>query len=225
MKKSNVFKSMVLVLLGVTLLSLTGCETKDKKDVEKENNNQTQINVVSQNNSEPQNDVKENITKKDSTQEEKNTEEESTKVENTSKTENTKNDKSNSNDVKIAENKSTDGSQEETVKKVFLKYIVETSKEQHYKLNDYKIDNVQIVNLNEIRKIFPTDKETYKDAKSGDIFATITYSVKPAESMDESFWVAGNGEISGEWINKKVANVWVVKENGQYKIKSNGTGW
>lgn len=71
----------------------------------------------------------------------------------------------------------------------------------------------------------PDIKLMYPESKDGDFLAYVTYSVKPAIKIEESAWFAGNGEISGEWIRHKSACLIITKNDGEYSIVSDGTGW
>lgn len=122
-------------------------------------------------------------------------------------------------------NTSNETEEEKIVKAAYYNYIDEIAIEENYELSDSVIDNVQIVSFNEIKKISPDIEMYYPGVKDSDIFATVTYSVKPTNSVEESFWLAGDGEISGQWIKNKTANVWLVENNGEYTIESNGTEW
>ena len=80
------------------------------------------------------------------------------------------------------------------------------------KLLDYRVDNVEIID---------TDQSYIElGYKSSDILAYITYSVKP-KNVNSTAWMAGNGEIEGEWIVNKTACACL--RNG--KLINVGTGW
>lgn len=92
----------------------------------------------------------------------------------------------------------------EIMKKYLNEYEnVKTSKE--LKLLDYTINNVADVKGN-------TNKFSF----------WVDYSVKPL--VENSNWVAGNGEIKDRWIVNKNAFVNIEKVNNEYKIISIGTG-
>lgn len=116
-------------------------------------------------------------------------------------------------------------SKEEIVKKVYLNYIAEMATKENYKLSEYTVDKVQIVSWDEVKEFSPDIEQYYAGVKTSDIFAKVTYSVKPSDSMDKTYWIAGNGEIDGQWVKNKTANVWLVENNGEYTIESNGTEW
>lgn len=116
-------------------------------------------------------------------------------------------------------------SKEEIVKEVWLNELKENSKQEMYKLLDYKIESVKIVNFNDIKKGFPGCEEYYPGVKDSDIFATVIYSVKPDMDIESSFWLAGGGEIAGEWIKNKEINLWIIERDGEYSIESSGGGW
>lgn len=115
----------------------------------------------------------------------------------------------------------TEKSQEEIVKELYLEQLKEDNEKNSEKLVDYRVDKVSILTGTEREKLID---DLYTNASSSDIFANVTYSVKPKD-VNNTLWVAGNGEISGNWIINKSACVYIAKENGSYVIKSNGTGW
>ena len=67
------------------------------------------------------------------------------------------------------------------------------------KLLDYRVDEVKI--LSESEKQAFNEKEEYS---TEDILAFVKYSVKP-KNIEDTVWIAGNGEIDGEWIINKTA--------------------
>ena len=211
MKKSIVIKGMLLILLGGLVLSLTGCSSKEIKEIKNSENIQSQANVVEKNeesdNKQASNNAS-NETKKESETVSKN----SDKVNTVKKSE-------------TSEDNKTQLSKEEIVKKAYLNSIAEMAKDENYKLSDYKVEKIQIVSFDEVKQFSPDIEQYYTDVKDSDIFATVTYSVKPADSMDKTYWIAGNGEIDGQWIKNKEANIRLVENNGEYTIKEEGTGW
>ena len=77
-----------------------------------------------------------------------------------------------------------------------LKAIDNISRE---KLLDYRVDEVKILSDSE-KQVFNEDgKYSPKD-----ILAFVKYSVK-AKDIEKTGWIAGNGEIDGEWIINKTA--------------------
>lgn len=129
-------------------------------------------------------------------------------------------------DKKVAENKlaelsTTSVSQEETIRNLYLQKIKTADSENTEKLLDYKIDSVHIYTGSERTSLVSS---LYPNASADDIFAEIVYSVKPANTSS-STWIAGNGDVSGDWIVGKTSCVYAVKENNNYVIKSDGTGW
>ena len=67
------------------------------------------------------------------------------------------------------------------------------------KLLDYRVDEVKI--LSESEKQAFNEKEEYSPK---DVLAFVKYSVKP-KNIEDTVWIAGNGEIDGEWIINKTA--------------------
>ena len=77
-----------------------------------------------------------------------------------------------------------------------LKAIDNISRE---KLLDYRVDEVKILSDSE-KQVFNEDgKYSPKD-----ILAFVKYSVK-AKDIEKTGWIAGNGEIDGEWVINKTA--------------------
>lgn len=100
---------------------------------------------------------------------------------------------------------------EEKIKEAYLKKIKQT----YQNCTDFRIDSVKVLTAAEKEELVKTIPE-YKDVE---ILAVVVYSIKPA-SMD-TFVLAGNGEVSGDWVINKSACV-------SYKdgtILSDGTGW
>ena len=131
------------------------------------------------------------------------------------------------NNVSSTDKNISQTSNEETVKKVWLEELKSESELQSEiptKLLDYRVDSVKIVDFEEIKKNIDGIEEYYPGAKKSDIFATITYSVKP-DASSKQYWLAGNGTDKGEWIENKLVNVWLKEQNGKYSVQSSGTGW
>lgn len=209
MKQSIVIKGMLLILLGVIVVSLTGCSSEETQEIKNNENIQSQINVVEKN-EESDNEQSSNSVL-DSTKK---------GAETVSENDNNKNETTKNNKSQL--------SKEEIAKETYLKELKEEANQEFGKLLDYKVEKVEIVDFEEVEKFSPDIKEYYPGVKNSDIFATITYSVKPAggkDSEEYNFWLAGNGGMSGDWIKNKVVNVWIVEKNGQYSIESSGTGW
>ena len=100
---------------------------------------------------------------------------------------------------------------EEIIKEAYLKKI----KESYLNCSDYRIDSVKVLNTAEKQSLVNSIPE-YKDAE---ILAIVTYSIKPQDISN--YVIAGNGEISGEWVVNKSACV--SYKNGA--IATDGTGW
>ena len=67
------------------------------------------------------------------------------------------------------------------------------------KLLDYRVDEVKILSDSEKQAFNEDGKYSPKD-----ILAFVKYSVK-AKDIEKTGWIAGNGEIDGEWVINKTA--------------------
>ena len=85
------------------------------------------------------------------------------------------------------------------IKEQFLEKLKESDNISQEKLLDYRVDEVRI--LSESEKQAFNEKEEYS---TEDILAFVKYSVKP-KNIEDTVWIAGNGEIDGEWIINKTA--------------------
>lgn len=85
------------------------------------------------------------------------------------------------------------------IKEQFLEKLKESDNINSEKLLDYRVDEVRI--LSESEKQAFNEKEQYS---TEDILAFVKYSVKP-KNIEDTVWIAGNGEIDGEWIINKTA--------------------
>ena len=85
------------------------------------------------------------------------------------------------------------------IKEQFLAKLKEIDKISDEKLLDYRVDEVKI--LSESEKQAFNEKEEYSPK---DVLAFVKYSVKP-KNIEDTVWIAGNGEIDGEWIINKTA--------------------
>ena len=99
------------------------------------------------------------------------------------------------------------------VKEQFLAKLKEIDKISDEKLLDYRVDEVKILSDSE-KQVFNENKEYSTE----DILAFVKYSVKPKD-IEHTVWIAGNGEIEGEWIINKTAceclrNGKLVKDSG-----------
>ena len=102
---------------------------------------------------------------------------------------------------------------EQKVKEQFLAKLKEIDKISDEKLLDYRVDEVKILSDSE-KQVFNENGEYNQE----DILAFVKYSVKP-KNIEDTVWIAGNGEIDGEWIINKTAceclrNGKLVKESG-----------
>lgn len=84
-------------------------------------------------------------------------------------------------------------STEDIIKELFLAKLSEINKNNSEKLQDYKIDKIEVV----------SNKLNNKYTQN-DILAMVTYSVKP-NNINSTLWIAGNGEIKDEWIINKIS--------------------
>lgn len=90
------------------------------------------------------------------------------------------------------ENRSSKSS-EDVIKELFLTKLNEINKTNSEKLQDYRIDKIEIV----------PGKSNGKYSQN-DILAIVTYSVKPNDTKS-TLWMAGNGEIKVDWIINKIS--------------------
>lgn len=84
-------------------------------------------------------------------------------------------------------------------KEQFLSKLKESNNISSEKLLNYRVDEVKI--LSESEKQAFNEKEEYR---TEDILAFVKYSVK-AKDIEKTGWIAGNGEIDGEWVINKTA--------------------
>lgn len=99
------------------------------------------------------------------------------------------------------------------IKEQFLAKLKKIDKISDEKLLDYRVDEVKILSDSE-KQTFNENKEYSPE----DVLAFVKYSVKPMD-IEDTAWIAGNGEIEGEWIINKTAceclrNGKLVKDNG-----------
>ena len=85
------------------------------------------------------------------------------------------------------------------IKEQFIAKLKESDNISREKLLDYRVDEVKI--LSESEKQTFNEKEEYSPK---DVLAFVKYSVKP-KKIEDTVWIAGNGEIDGEWIINKTA--------------------
>ena len=114
---------------------------------------------------------------------------------------------------------------QEIAKKAYSKYIEEMSKSTRYEIKNYKIEKVEITSLDAIKKALPDIEDYYNNVQDKDILAIVTYSIEPEDNMNDTYWLAGNGDIEGNWIKNKKANIYLVENNGTYTIFNVGTEW
>lgn len=99
------------------------------------------------------------------------------------------------------------------IREQFLAKLKEIDKISDEKLLDYRVDEVKILSDSE-KQVFNENGEYSQE----DILAFVKYSVKP-KNIEDTVWIAGNGEIDGEWIINKTAceclrNGKLVKDSG-----------
>ena len=111
----------------------------------------------------------------------------------------------------ILQGKPVPKTDEEKIKEAYLKKI----KESYLNCSDYRIDSVKVLSTAEKQELINSIPE-YKDAE---ILAIVNYSIKPQDITN--YVIAGNGEVSGEWVVNKSACV--SYKNGT--ILTDGTGW
>lgn len=165
------------------------------------------------------------VTKKDNNTTDTEKTDNSANTSNTEKADNSANTGTSTTKDNTSVTKKTD---EEIAKELFTQHIIEVSTtDVDYKLQEYKIDSVNILRGNDrasavdIHKGADGEGDSFPDT---DIFAEIIYSIKPVD-INNSGWLAGNGAISNGWIEQKHNMVHIVKENGTYKINDMGTSW
>ncbi|MBO4293584.1 MAG: hypothetical protein J5881_04280 [Clostridia bacterium] len=104
------------------------------------------------------------------------------------------------------------------VKILFSNKLKKDNQNNIEKLLDYMVEDVTILSDKDKKEIVENDYTEY--FKNTDTLAEVTYSVKPKD-INNTGWISGNGEISGEWIKNKTAYICV--RNGE--IVFSGTGW
>ena len=85
------------------------------------------------------------------------------------------------------------------IKEQFIAKLKEIDNISREKLLDYRVDEVKILSESEKQAFNEDGKYSPKD-----ILAFVKYSVK-AKDIEKTVWIAGNGEIDGEWIINKTA--------------------
>ena len=99
-------------------------------------------------------------------------------------------------DHRVDEGKVSDA---DKIKEQFIAKLKAIDNISREKLLDYRVDEVKILSDSE-KQVFNEDgKYSPKD-----ILAFVKYSVK-AKDIEKTGWIAGNGEIDGEWIINKTA--------------------
>lgn len=99
-------------------------------------------------------------------------------------------------DHRLDEGKMSDA---DKIKEQFIAKLKAIDNISREKLLDYRVDEVKILSDSE-KQVFNEDgKYSPKD-----ILAFVKYSVKEKD-IEKTGWIAGNGEIDGEWIINKTA--------------------
>lgn len=99
-------------------------------------------------------------------------------------------------DHRLDEGKMSDA---DKIKEQFIAKLKAIDNISREKLLDYRVDEIKILSDSE-KQVFNEDgKYSPKD-----ILAFVKYSVK-AKDIEKTGWIAGNGEIDGEWIINKTA--------------------
>lgn len=99
-------------------------------------------------------------------------------------------------DHRVDEGKMSDA---DKIKEQFIAKLKSIDNISREKLLDYRVDEVKILSDSE-KQVFNEDgKYSPKD-----ILAFVKYSVK-AKDIEKTGWIAGNGEIDGEWVINKTA--------------------
>ena len=99
-------------------------------------------------------------------------------------------------DHRLDEGKMSDA---DKIKEQFIAKLKAIDNISREKLLDYRVDEVKILSDSE-KQVFNEDgKYSPKD-----ILAFVKYSVK-AKDIEKTGWIAGNGEIDGEWVINKTA--------------------
>ena len=99
-------------------------------------------------------------------------------------------------DHRVDEGKMSDA---DKIKEQFIAKLKEIDNISREKLLDYRVDEVKILSDSE-KQVFNEDGRY----SPKDILALVKYSVK-AKDIEKTGWIAGNGEIDGEWIINKTA--------------------
>ena len=107
---------------------------------------------------------------------------------------------------------------EEKIREAFGRYIDNNmTGESGDGIIEYRIEEINVLPDEEKNEIIENFSGDYFDT---DVLATIIYSVKP-KNIDSFYWLASNGEISGDWIVNK--SFVVTLRNGE--LTNVGTGW
>lgn len=112
------------------------------------------------------------------------------------------------------EEKIDEAKEKAEVRKLFLAKLKNDNEKNTEKLVEYRVDEVKVLSDEEKKGLVGNDYLIT------DTLAYVTYSVKPKD-IKNTGWIAGNGEIEGDWIKNKTACVCV--RNG--KIEFSGTSW
>ena len=202
MKKNKTLKLIIAgAIITCTILTVTGCGKKTNEVTEYNKENDVSIN---QNTNEQKNSTNVESQNKNVT---------NNIVSNTAK---------NSTATNISANEKVDGDNGEAlVKDLFLKDLKNNNEKNSEKLIDYRVESVKIIKGEERKNLI---SQFYPKATSKAFFAEVTYSVKPKD-VNNTGWIAGNGDIDGDWITNKSQCIYADIKNDSYAIISSGTGW
>ena len=118
----------------------------------------------------------------------------------------------------VIEEVSSGETQESEIRDLFQQYLLDSGNEEGAELAEYKIDEINVLSDDEKQKIVESYSNSYFMT---DVLARVTYSVRPEDPASMSFWQAGNGEESGDWMVNK-SSVVTLRDG---KLKNIGTGW
>ena len=95
------------------------------------------------------------------------------------------------------------------ISEAFQDYLKELSAQEGAELADYTIENINVLSEDEKREVVENFSGDYFMT---DVLASVIFSVKPADKTS-MYWLAGNGEESGDWVVNK--NLLVTMRDGK----------
>ena len=104
--------------------------------------------------------------------------------------------------------------EEDIVKNLFISHL---KKSYGDNLTEYKINKITIYKGTERKDL----ADIIGDVADSDILTLVDYSIKLNDVSKD----AGNGNVSGNWVNNKVACVQIGYDVNGYSILDVGTGW